>query len=371
MRVLRVVFTCVVLLLVIGITLPLRAQAVSFEPARLRIGYFAFDPTTVDTFIDDTLVPLGLSWANKTWMSNVCGGGLQRPCLAATPFMSFPSGLHRFAFTPRGQGLEAAILGPKEFLLEPGHAYSMPIIGDLKDNNLTRLFIDETTAFASADPKADFMVTLVNDYRGAPGIDIYLGQTLVRANLPYGEFTTFTNRDPTAMFIATAAGDRTAVVQMSVAASEPGVSDLSAIMGGHPGERTVEAWNWDYAGLITTVDSGTVTVGTTVDGEIAQPGGRVRYTLALDSSARLNIYAKVAGPRYTLDPSLYIYDAGGLPWFWNDELSYSGTMDTGADAGMEGITLKAGRYMLEVGGDYAGYGMTGNYTLTVEAARSG
>jgi hypothetical protein len=89
---------------------------------------------------------------------------------------------------PKGEGLDAAIFGPQEVAFEEGHLYSLAIIGEIEDDSLSLLVLDETEAFAEADPTVDYMMTLVHDIQGAPPIEFSVDLSAVIENLGYGQF---------------------------------------------------------------------------------------------------------------------------------------------------------------------------------------
>jgi len=123
------------------------------------------------------------------------------------------------------------------------------------------------------------------------------------------------------------------------------------------------------------MDGGAVTVGDEIAGEISEVAKRVRYTLTVDADTTLNLYANAAGMRKhdswgtgRFDPSLYIYDAQGNLLFWNDDLNFADNF-SGApnafDAGLEGVTLEAKTYIVEVAGSIDI--ISGPYTLVIES----
>lgn len=117
-----------------------------------------------------------------------------------------------------------------------------------------------------------------------------------------------------------------------------------------------------YISEMTFTDGGTVAVGDTIAGEIAERGIRMGYNLTLEADATLNFYANAAYA-HSFDPVLYVCDAQGDVLFWNDELNFE---DEGIfNAGLEGIALPAGSYTIVVSGFSH---RTGSYELVVESA---
>jgi hypothetical protein len=356
------------------------AQEEAAGIARVRIGYFAFDPYEIDTLVDGEPVPGG-GWKEGAWLFLYPEQDLPYVifCCSSTPFLNFPSGVHDFAFVPKGAGLDAAIVSPQKVALEAGHRYSLAVTGQIEDKSLNLLVIDETQAFAEADPTADFMVTYVHDIRGAPPVRCGAMMHTVAENLGYGQFATgwWLGQNQTQYIVIGS------LINFGPTVPLPsGISAFEAFIGSYPGTWGNDysyVSNWWYVGEITVIDGGTVAVGDTIDGEIAEVANRVKYTLTLDTDASLNLYAKATGPRTdvedgtTFDPILYVYDSQGRSLFWNDEITYKddSPADTTigiSDAGLEGIALGAGVYTIEVGG-YVDY-VSGPYKLMVESAAS-
>ena len=354
--------------------------------ARVRIGYFAFDPTQFDTLIDGELMPGG-GWEEGSWLSFY--PEQDHPyviwCCSGTPFLNFPSGVHEFAFAPKGEGLDAAIFGPQEITFEDGHRYSLAVVGEIEDHSLNLLVSDETTAFAEADPSSNFMGTYVHNIKGAPPVRLRAGVHLLAENLEYGQLATawLPGGSPSLYLMVSTPGNQ--YEQLLGFDSGPlpsGISTFEAIVGSYPGDWGIDysyVSNWWYVGDITVISGGAVAVGDTVAGEIPEIGTRVKYTLTLDADTSLNLYANSTGPRTdgvsetTFDPALWVYDAQGRSLFWNDEITYKDDAinDTTLgifDAGLEGIELAAGVYTIEVGAalDF----VSGPYELIVESAAS-
>jgi hypothetical protein len=384
-RVLFVLMIVVLVLPALAVTPLAGAQQEAAGMARVRIGYFAFDPYQIDTLIDDEPMASG-GWEEGAWLSSSFAAfGMPAIILgpASTPYLNFPSAVHNIAFVPKGEGLEAAIFGPQEVTFEDGHYYSLAVVGEMEDNSLNVLVIDETEAFSEADPSTDYMITLVNDIKGVPPITFTATSRVVAENLGYGQFATgrLSGDYQPRYFRGVTTGDQSAYLfAFTTSALPPGLLEFSVLIGSYPGIWGKDYFwvgNWWYVGDITVSDGGTVAVGDTIAGEIPKVGNRVDYTLTLDSDASLNLYASATGPRTddesgtTFDPILYVYDAQGRTLYWNDESTYKddilGDTTIGiSDAGLEGIELTAGVYIIEVGGwmDIA----SGPYKLTVESA---
>jgi hypothetical protein len=358
------------------------AQEEAATVARVRIGYFAFDPREFDTFIDGKPAPFGASWEKAGWLAwtHPDPSYSYIVCCVTTPFIDFSSGVHSFAFAPKGAGLDAAIFGPQEVTFEAGHVYSLAIVGEMDDHSLNVLVIDETEVFSEADLRADFMIIAVHDLKGAPSVDTRVTPSEQTTGLEYGQFTTgwWPGGSIVSIHVSSVGDQPTTLLSFTTVPVPAGISDLEAYIGSYPGERGKDyffAFNWGYPGEITVIDGGTVAVGDTVAGKIAEVAQRVKYSLTLEADMVLNIYANATGTSTAgygsggmFDPSLYVYDAQGNLLWWNYELSWEDDIAGKYDAGLEGITLTAGVYPIEVG---SGNDLTsGPYELIVQNAAS-
>ncbi len=359
------IITFVLLLLSIGTVIAQDTQ----EAARVRIGYFAFDPKDFDTYADGELFPFTTSILNVGW-SVPC---FSVRCSTASPFFDFPAGNHSFAIVPQGKSLEARILGPIEFMLEAGHAYSLAIVGSIAANNLDMLIIDEMQILAGSDPKTVVMSTLVNNLAGVSALELKIGKNT--EPIAYGRFSSKQYApDQTIHFILKTppTEEHKTIFVMNSVSIPAGISDLGALFGSYPGTYDKDyffATNWGYSGKITILNGGTITVGKEVTGEIAAITQRMRYTLTLTTDSVLNLKASENGLKnkdtvlpdvYKFNPAIYVLDAKGKLLVWNNIFSF--------EAKLEGLALKAGTYQIEVGG--SSDLVSGPFKLIVEAVKS-
>ena len=371
------------LLIMIGLLLAFIAPVAAQQETgnvRLRIGYYAFDPLDYDTFIDGKSAPALVSgWSEGWWLADaVPGFPTIVLCCAVTPYLNFSSGVHSFGFVPKGESLDAAVLGPLEVAFEDDHVYSLAITGEIADHSLNLLVVDETTEFVDADPNADFMMTVVHDIAGAPLVDLRWNFKTISENLEYAGFATFSivgSNHPGFIEVSATGDERTKLFNFATEPPRVGISAFEVLTGSYPGAAGEDYFwvlNWGNSGALTGIDGGTVAVGDPVSGEIADVGNRVRYALTLDSDSSLNFTVNATGlatdaaSTGRFDPVVYIYDTRGALLFWNDEIAITGELRGDYDAGVSGIDLVAGDYTIEVGG-YNDY-VTGPYQLAVESA---
>jgi hypothetical protein len=358
------------------------AQEKAEGTARVRIGYFAFDPREFDTFIDGERASFGASWEKAGWLAwtHPDPSYSYIVCCVTTPYIDFSSGVHSFAFAPKGEGLDAAVFGPQEVTFEAGHVYSLPIIGEIDDHSLNVLVIDETEVFSDADLSADFMGIVVHDLKGAPPVDVRATLNEEAVKVEYGQFVADWWPGGSMLYdqMSTTGDQPITLFSFTTPPLPAGISDLDAFIGAYPGERGKDyflAFNWGHPGEITVIDGGAVAVGDTVPGKLAEVAQRVKYTLTLEADMILNIYANATGASTAgygaggmFDPSLYVYDAQGNLLWWNEELSWEDDLAGKYDAGLEEIALTAGVYAIEVGS--ANDLTAGPYELIVQSAAS-
>jgi len=221
-------FTFALLLVVCFAVLaaPVLAQE---EPARVRIGYFAFDPRGYDTFIDGELASFNDGWNHFGWWGPIPAP--QIVCCTATPFMDMPAGTHTLSFAPKGEGLEEAVAEPFEVTLTPGHAHSLAVIGELEDGGLNVLVIDETDEAAGIDTANNFLGFLVHDVASTPPITLHddFGLTLEP-----GQYVMDSAEDAstgTVHVFTTWNGINDVLYVFDTVPLPPGISDLTVMTG--------------------------------------------------------------------------------------------------------------------------------------------
>ena len=360
------------------VALPVNVGAQDGETtARIRIGYFAFDPRTVDTYIDGEIASFSDGWAYIRWNESPFPDFQLVRTRFTTPYVRLPAGAHSFAFVPKGESLDAVILGPREVVLEADHMVALAIVGH--DDDFDLAVSDETVALANGKPGDQFIFDFVHNLKGGPPLDYKTNFQIRSENQAYGNLITTTEPAGYADLSIVATGDPNTVFSSGGAVAPANVTNFAAIFGEYPGTPAVDyffTYDWAYFGEVTVLDGGPVVIGDEVPGTIEETAQRVRYALSLEDDTVLNIYARATGARSPeswdagpFDSSLVIYDAEGRLLFWNDEISLvdntQGTLDA-FDAGLEGVSLTAGSYIVEVAGSVDI--IAGPYVLIVENA---
>jgi hypothetical protein len=91
---------------------------------------------------------------------------------------------------PTGKGSAQAILGPLAVPVLAGHVYSVMMIGQMTDTQLTPLVIDKTAVVAQLGPH-DLSAAVriyVNNLAGPAGLDVFMDGNVVISNVAYGAF---------------------------------------------------------------------------------------------------------------------------------------------------------------------------------------
>jgi hypothetical protein len=97
-------------------------------------------------------------------------------------------GTYSVAVVPTGESIDKALIGPLDITLVAGHRYSLVVMGQLADNSLMPLVIDETAELQEIGAKpADSVRIIVNNLAGAAGVDSEWGGQLINKNIPYGD----------------------------------------------------------------------------------------------------------------------------------------------------------------------------------------
>ena len=145
--------------------------------SRVRLVNLVADSALTDMYVDGQI---GLLGSRQTKLV------LMRPGLY-TGFLYVEPGVHQVSVVPTGEGLEAAMIAI-DMTLEPGHRYTVAVMGQKEDAQFTPLVIDETEAIANArnSPEQNIMI-LINNVAGADTID-FENDGVGPKNVPYGGF---------------------------------------------------------------------------------------------------------------------------------------------------------------------------------------
>ena len=129
-------------------------------------------------------------WVNGALAMNGDRALADIPALESSGFMYLAPGTYQLAVVPTGKGVAQAILGPLAVPVLAGHVYSVVMIGQITDKQLTPLVIDETAVVAQLgphDPSAAVWI-YVNNLAGPTGLDVLMDGKAVISNVAYGAF---------------------------------------------------------------------------------------------------------------------------------------------------------------------------------------
>lgn len=124
--------------------------------ARLRVGYIVHGGPNIDVLLNGEIaMNPGQPQANI-------------PCCQFTGYMYLEPGTYSLAIVPTGKGEDEALLGPLDVTLEAGHRYTVATMGQVDDENLTPLVLDETAIFEQVKtPESKEILLLLNNLEGA------------------------------------------------------------------------------------------------------------------------------------------------------------------------------------------------------------
>ena len=189
--------------------------------ARLRLGHFVYGGPKVDLYVDGQVA--------------VNGGQAQVniPVGYVNGYLYLEPGSHDVAVVPTGEDLDQALLGPLAIPLEAGHRYTLAMMGQIEDESLKPLVIDETAELEKVGAtQGSHMV--INNVAGTRTLD-FDAYGSGPHDVPYGGFGI---KVVGAGFAITVNDDPNAFIEGPFpddAPSEPTTDFLSGFMGRYPG----------------------------------------------------------------------------------------------------------------------------------------
>lgn len=335
-----IVWLMVALLMGAALARPLSAQEAPPDTAQLRLGHFVFDGEDVGLVMDGVMT-LGQDGEPV----------LFSPMTLPSQYLDLAEGVHTFAVTAEGGSLDAALVPEQEFTLEIGHRYLLALMGNVSEDDLHLMLIDETAAMEANDITQSAVSLFINNLAGVPAIDWQFDGEPFLTDVAYGDYAIY--QDPTegiGSFI-TAAGDPMAVIlDVPYAEGSPAyffaVFAFSGTFSGTPWEGYTALYTGSFEGSLTIIDSGVISVGDVLPLEFTEMGQRVQYTLTLDTPTVLNI---TQTGESGLDPFLRMYDTNGNLQRESDEITMLDNPEGIYDAGWLDLSLEAGTYIIEAG----------------------
>lgn len=141
------------------------------DSAHIRAGHFVAGGPNVDVFLDGEAVLTDFAPAS------------------VSDYLEAEPGQHTVVIAPIGEGLDKAVIGPLEVTLEAEHNYSISAIGQIADNSLKALVIDETAEMADCDMSNNVFRILINNVEGLDSVSFYENDMWVEKNIEYGSYT--------------------------------------------------------------------------------------------------------------------------------------------------------------------------------------
>ncbi|MCC7207704.1 MAG: DUF4397 domain-containing protein, partial [Anaerolineae bacterium] len=184
-----------------------RARTGSSESMTPRVAFIVEDmrPTAADQArmvafngVDADLMQVASEDQNVSGLGAIGQG-------QASPAVSLPARQYRLNLNAfqNAQGLAQGSATTAEVAtvtLEPGYTYLYVATGNLEDRSPLLLSTEvgqEAAQAATATPGNAFMVRLIHTLRGAPEVDVYIGDDLALQGVRYGEGTAYRPTSPT------------------------------------------------------------------------------------------------------------------------------------------------------------------------------
>ncbi len=145
------------------------------EPAFVNVRHLSPDAPAVDVFANDDLLLEAVEYPQLTG------------------YLEVEPGEYDITIAPAGEGSENAVLGPLPLTFEAGHYYQVIAIGQLEDDSLQPLFIDQTAELQALDiPPGEYPYMLLHAVAGGPAVDLYLEGEVVAGDVDFGDYAFIT-----------------------------------------------------------------------------------------------------------------------------------------------------------------------------------
>ncbi len=158
-----------VFVLVLAVT-PVMAQ--EGDRAWVRVFHLALDWTDVDTY----------------WGGDLILEATQP--VSASDWVAVETGTITFSVAEVGTGMVNTVLEVTDVTLEAGHRYTIAIVGQMADDSLSTLFIDETAEIADFDMSQGSAIMTINNIAGAPAVTFLDNEIVQAENVGYDDLVT-------------------------------------------------------------------------------------------------------------------------------------------------------------------------------------
>lgn len=148
----------------------LPAVAQDANPAYLRIGHFAADAPDLDVFLSTEAIASSIETGN------------------VSDFVEVQPGESALALAETGTSADDAILNIDVPLIA-GHRVTVAIVGQMADDSLDTLVIDETALIEDVDLSQGVFRIIVNNIAGVPKLSFYEADMWVEQDIPYAGYS--------------------------------------------------------------------------------------------------------------------------------------------------------------------------------------
>lgn len=139
---------------------------------RLRLAHYVVDAPEVDIYINGELATEALAFQK------------------ATPHLDVADGEHEIVIVATGAPLDDALIGPETIALDKGNDYTLALIGQVADESLQPVLINETELVASVrdvNNPASYAI-LLHGISDGPAIDFMMDGEIYMESLAFGEY---------------------------------------------------------------------------------------------------------------------------------------------------------------------------------------
>ncbi len=132
--------------------------------SRLRVAHLVFDGPNVDLLVNGK-IPVNGSVPQGDLFAGYIGG-----------YLYLEPRTYSVAVVPTGKRVDEALIGPLDIQLEAGHRYTLAVVGQIEDESLKPLVMDDTEILQEArtSPEQGILI-LVNNLAGTETLDFTLG----------------------------------------------------------------------------------------------------------------------------------------------------------------------------------------------------
>lgn len=324
---------------------PLTLAAQDTETVRVAVYNHLYDVPSVDVYLDgESILEAQTQFAENA-------------------VLTLPVGEHDLTVTAAGD--DTPLFETRTVLFEAGQHYGVLAVGPTETEAAQLELLDLVQDDDQTEPQA----LVVHELEGAPALDFWLNDERVISGLEFGDSDRVTIPDEgVTSYQFTEAGTTTVFENLVWSSDYSGIQVIeqgvytwlvTGDFSGTIGEDQLFALLFYFGGPYTVIDGGAITPGTEQIIDLSA-GERDYFTFDVADAATFDV--TLSGNNGGQDAYLRIYDTEGV-LFENDELNADDNAAGNFDAGVAGLTLEPGHYVVEAG-SFSGM-MPGEYMLMV------